>query len=155
MTKFLLLFILPLYLYANDINFDTIVKQSSKQNKQVMVFFHMEHCPWCHKMIDVSLSKQDVQDTINKYFTYIDVDIETSGNILYKNQTYSKRDFAREFNIYFYPTTLMFDDGIVIKNINGYRNKNKFTNLIKYIGTKSYKDMTIKEFIANEDFNND
>jgi len=150
--KIFLLLILSLNIYAKDINFDELVKLSNEQNKQIMVFFHMEHCPWCHKMIDVSLSDKNVMNTINKYFNYIDLDVETSGDVMYNNELISKHEFAREFNIYFYPTTLMFDDGEIVQNIKGYRNKQKFTNIIRYVGSKSYNDMNLKEFIVDLEF---
>jgi thioredoxin-related protein len=46
----------------------------------------------------------------------------------------------------------MFDNGKKIYSIKGYRNKNKFTNLIKYVGTKSYKEIDIYNFITNQEF---
>jgi thioredoxin-related protein len=153
--KLLLVLFIWQNLYAKDINFDKMIENANNNNKQIMIFFHMEHCPWCNQMIDLSLSKQDVKDTINQYFVYTDIDVESEGIVLYNNEEYSKIDFAREYNIYYYPTTIMIDNNIIVQNINGYRNKNKFTSQIKYIGTKSYKDMTLKEFIANEDFEND
>ena len=153
-TKLLFFLVLTINIYANNINFDSLAKQAISQNKQIMVFFHMEHCPWCHKIINESLSDKNIQSTIKKYYMYIDIDVETSGEIIYNNKKLSKKEFANKFNIYLYPTTLMIDN-IVVKNIIGYRNKNKYTSLIKYVGTKSYRSMDIKEFIANEDFNND
>jgi len=152
LKKIFLLLVLVINIYANEINFDELVKQSNKQNKQIMVFFHMEHCPWCHKMIDISLSDKKVMQTINKYFNYVDLDVETNGDVIYNNEVLSKHEFAREFNIYFYPTTLMFDDGEIVQNIKGYRNKQKFTNIIRYVGSKSYNTMNLKEFIIDLEF---
>jgi len=156
--KFLNILIVLLFIIninAKDIDFDSMIKEANIKNKQVMVFFHMEHCPWCHKMIDISLKDENVINIKKFNFIYIDVDVESSGFIIYKNNKISKRKFARKFNIYFYPSILMFDNGKKVEHIKGYRNKNKFTNIIKYIGSKSYKDIGIKEFIANEDFNSD
>ena len=153
--KVIVFCILTLNIYAKDINFDDMMIQANKQNKQVMVFFHMEHCPWCHQMINESLSDINIINTIKKYFIYTDMDVETSGNVMYKGETISKRTFARQFNIYFYPTTLMFKNSEVVEDIKGYRNKNKYINLIKYIGTNSQNEMTLKEFIAELDFEGD
>ena len=153
--KIALFVILSLNIYAKDINFDDMVQEAKKQNKQVMIFFHMEHCPWCHQMINESLSDINIMKTIKKYFIYTNIDVEISGDVIYKGKAISKRTFARKYNIYFYPTTLMFKNGEVVEDIKGYRNKNKYTNVIKYIGTNSQDTMTLKEFIAELDFMGD
>jgi thioredoxin-related protein len=153
--KIILFFLLSFNIYAQDINFDDITTLANNQNKQVMVFFHMKHCPWCHQMIDESINDKSIIKIIKKYFIYTSIDIETSGDVLYQGKTISKIDFARKFNIYFYPTTLMFNNKEIVENIKGYRNKNKYTNIIKYIGSHSQYKMTLKEFIAELDFQND
>ena len=149
--KIFLILNIVINLHANDINFDEL-SNSINQKKQILVFFHMDHCPWCKKLIKISLSDKEVMNTINKYFIYIDIDIQTSGNIMYEGELISKVEFARKFGIYFYPTVLMFKDGKLIENIKGYRNKQKFTNIVKYIGSKSQDKFTLKEFIVDLEF---
>ena len=150
--KLLVFLVFTINIYANNINFDSLVKQAKSQDKLVMVFFHMEYCPWCHKIINESLSDKNLQKVISKYYIYVDINTQTPGKIIYNKKEYSKNKFANKFNIYVYPTTIMFDNNNIVQNIVGYRNKNKYSSLIKYVGTKSYKNMDIKEFIANEDF---
>lgn len=135
--------------YSKIIDMDKILNN----NKQVMVFFYMQHCPWCHKMMRESLRVEDIQK-INRYFFYIDIDVEDNSKIIYNKQMISKIDFAKKFNIYFYPTTLFFENGKKIYNIKGYQNKVKFRYTTKYIDSKSYKTMDINEFITNENFIN-
>jgi len=150
--KLLLLIFLTLNLYSSDIDFDKIIKQSKEQNKQIMVFFHMKHCPWCHKMIDDSLKDENIMNQIKKDFIYVSIDVENKNKLIYNKKSINKIDFARKYNIHFYPTTLMFDDMIVVQRIRGYRNKQKFENIVKYIATKSNKNMTLKEFIVDLEF---
>jgi len=151
--KLLLLILLSINLYSSDINFDDIIKQSKKQDKQIMVFFHMEHCGWCHKMIDDSLSDKSIKKIIKDKFIFVDIDVETSGNIIFENKSIEKIDFARKYKVWFYPTTLVFENMELIQRVRGYRNKVKFLNIVKYLSSKSYKNMTLKEFIVNLEFN--
>jgi len=150
--KLLLLILLSINLYSSDINFDDIINQSKKQNKQIMVFFHMEHCAWCHKLINESLKDKSIMDNINKNFIFVDIDVETSGNIIFENKTIEKTDFARKYKVWFYPTTLMFNDMRLVQRIRGYRNKPKFINIINYVASKSYETMTLKEYIVDLEF---
>ena len=151
--KLLLLILLSINLYSSDINFDDIIKQSKKQDKQIMIFFHMEHCGWCHKMIDDSLSDKSIAKIIKDKFIFVDIDVETSGNIIFENKSIEKIDFARKYKVWFYPTTLVFENMELIQRVRGYRNKVKFLNIVKYLSSKSYKNMTLKEFIVNLEFN--
>jgi thioredoxin-related protein len=151
--KLLLLIFLSLNLYSSDINLDNIIKQSKQQNKQIMVFFHMKHCGWCHKMINDTLENESIKKIINDKFVFVDIDVETSGNIIFENKTIDKINFARKYKVWFYPTTLIFENMKIIQRIKGYRNKNKFTNILLFISSNSYKDYTLKEFIINQEFN--
>jgi len=150
--KLLLLILLSLNLYSSDINFDDIILKSKKQNKQIMVFFHMEHCGWCHKMINDSLSDKTIKKIIKDKFIFVDIDVETSGNVIYQNKSIEKIDFARKYKVWFYPTTLIFEDMELIQRVRGYRNKTKFLNIVLYLSSKSYKTMTLKEYIVNSEF---
>jgi thioredoxin-related protein len=151
--KLILLILLSINIYANETNFDNIIKTAKEQNKQIMVFFHMEHCPWCHKFINESLSDKKIQNMINKDFIFVSLDVETEGTITYQNKKMDKRDFARKYEVYFYPTTLIFNNMEIVYRIRGYRNKPKFINIINYTANKAYKSMTLKEFIVNQEFN--
>ena len=150
--KLLLLILLSVNIYASDINFDDIIKQSKKEDKQIMVFFHMEHCGWCHKMIDDSLSDKTIKKIIKDKFIFVDIDVESSGNIIFENKSVEKIDFARKYKVWFYPTTIVFENMIQIQRVRGYRNKTKFLNIVKYLSSKSYKDMTLKEYIVDLEF---
>jgi len=150
--KLLLLILLSINIYAKDIDFDKIIKVSKEQNKQIMVFFHMEHCGWCHKLIDESLNDKNIKTMINKDFNFISLDVETIGDIIYNNKKIKKLDFARDYEVYFYPTILIFDNNELVVRIKGYRNKDKFKNIINYIAKKAYKTMTLNEFIKNQEF---
>ena len=150
--KLLLLILLSVNIYASDINFDDIIKQSKKEDKQIMVFFHMEHCGWCHKMIDDSLSDKSIKKIIKDKFIFVDIDVETSGNIIFENKSVDKIDFARKYKVWFYPTTIIFENMKQIQRVRGYRNKTKFLNIVKYLSSKSYKNMTLKEYIIDLEF---
>jgi thioredoxin-related protein len=112
----------------------------------------MEHCGWCHKMINDSLSDKTIAKIIKDKFIFVDIDVETSGNIIFENKAIEKIDFARKYKVWFYPTTIVFEDMKQIQRVRGYRNKIKFLNIVKYLSSKSYRTMTLKEFIVDLEF---
>lgn len=139
---------------AKVINVDNLVNEAKKQDKQLLIFFHMTYCPACKRMVRESINSQDIIAQIKSDFIYLDMNINHDDNIIYKDFKGSIHKFAKEFNIYFYPSTIFIGkDNEVKYNLKGYRNKEKFSTVIQYISTKSYKKMSLDSFIDEKDFN--
>jgi len=153
--KILILIVsLQVLVSAKVINVDNFINQAKKQDKQVLIFFHMTYCGACKKMIRLSLNNPEIIKQIDKDFIYLDLNINHDDNIIYKDFKGSIHKFARYLNIHFYPSTIFIGrDNEVKFHLKGYRDKEKFSTVIQYVSTKSYKKMSLDSFIDEKDFN--
>lgn len=146
--KIILLFlILNISLYGTDLNIDILSKEAKKYNKQLLLFFHMTYCPYCEKMLEENFKDKKFLKEFNKNFILVDINVNDSGNIIYKEFNGDRSDFAYEYDVRFYPTTKFINDDKITYSVKGYRNKEKFDLILKYVKTKSYGKMTLEEFI--------
>lgn len=151
----ILLVSLHLISYAEIIDINHISSEAKKQNKQLLIFFHMTRCSSCKKMIKNSIEDLEIKKQIDKDFIYIDMNINNSDSVVYKNFKGTIHNFARSLNIYLYPTTIFIGmDKEVNYHLAGYRDKEKFSAVIEYVSTKSYKTMDFDSFVNERDFNN-
>ena len=145
-----LLFILcSLNLKANTkvININTIVQSASIQNKQVMVFFHMSYCGYCKRMKNRTLNNTVIQNYIDKHFILVDINIDDTEKVLLDNISYSKQDFADEFDIDLFPTVIFFDKDIdVTYTSRGYRKVKKFQKILEFIHTQAFEKVDFFDY---------
>jgi thioredoxin-related protein len=152
---FILTVSLHLISYAELINIDNIANEAKKQNKQLLIFFHMTRCGSCKKMIKNSIENLEIRKQISKDFIYIDMNINNDDIIVYKNFKGSIHNFARSFDIHLYPSTIFIGlDNEVKYHLVGYRDKEVFSTIIEYVSTKSYETMDLELFINEKEFKN-
>jgi thioredoxin-related protein len=144
--KFFFLSLFSISLFAGTIDLNKISNEAVQHKKIVMVFFHTNECPYCRKMLMESFDKKSDKDIINKDYYFIDVNIDSPDTVIYKNFKGTTAQFADFFHIKFYPNILFMEHNVVIQNIKGYRNKEKFRTILKYVSTKSYESMDLETF---------
>jgi len=104
-------------------------------------------------MIKLSLNNPEIIKHVDKDFIYLDLNINNDDNIVYKDFKGSIHKFARYLNIYFYPSTIFISrDNEVIYHLKGYRSKEKFSTVLQYVSSKSYKQMSLDSFIDEKEF---
>lgn len=54
----------------NKLSYDEILKISKEQNKKIFVFFYIDSCYWCHKMIDETLANESCRLSLKDYLIY-------------------------------------------------------------------------------------
>ena len=154
-VKFLLLLIIiSVNLYGKNIDFNTLTKQAIQENKHLLVFFSITGGQFCKKMIEDSFNEIEMDD-IEENFIFIPMNISRDDNVVYKDFKGTPKDFAHSFGIHNFPTFYFINKAkkIVFK-VNGYRTKEQFDTILKYIRTKSYQTMSLDDYIAELDMEN-
>ena len=152
-NKFYILFLFMIAMCLNinassavlDINH--IINDASKNKKQVMIFFHMTHCGYCERMKNRTLTNPQVKSYIDKHFVFIDINIDDKEKVLFKNISYSKKDFADDLDIDLFPTVVFFDeDAEITYTARGYRKIKKFQKVLEFIHTKSFETIDFFDY---------
>lgn len=150
--------ILTIFLHATSnaelINVDNIVAQAKKENKQVLLFFHMIRCGACKEMIKTSIEDAGIRKQIDRDFLYVDMNINSKDEVIHKSFKGTVHRFAKSLGIHLYPSVIFIDgDNEVKYHLVGYRDKDKFSTIIEYVSTASYKNMDLESFMNEKDFN--
>ncbi|MGB6020250.1 MAG: thioredoxin fold domain-containing protein [Sulfurimonadaceae bacterium] len=153
--KILILIVsLHVIISAKVINIDNIVNDAIRQDRQVLLFFHMTYCGACKKMKRDTIDNPYVNSLINKNFSLIRMNINDDDTVVYKDFKGSIHQFARSLDVYLYPSTMFIGtDNNIKHHLVGFRDKDKFLTVLDYVITKSYEKMTLDTFINEKDFN--
>lgn len=137
------------HLTANQsmINMNTLLSQSSKDNKYIMVFFHINNCIYCKRMESKTLQNEVIKNTIKKDFIFLDVNTDETDKIIIKNKRYSTKEFANKHDVHFFPTVLFIDsENEVIYKARGYRDILTFKKILTYISSNMFEEMSFFEY---------
>ncbi|RLI78924.1 hypothetical protein DRP05_05550 [Archaeoglobales archaeon] len=99
-------------------SYDEGLRVSRELNKPMLIFISSPTCPFCLKMREDILSDSEVKEYINTNFVpvYIDVSKEKPP-----------------FNVFSYPTFVVFYNGKVIDSWAGYAGKELFLKKLKSV----------------------
>jgi len=145
--------IIPSFAQEGMINIDQIAKEEAKeQKKHILVFFHMTYCPYCMKMINNAFSDKVAKKKMENDYIFIDINIDDSGIIKYKDFKGNKKDFSKSLAIGYYPTVLFIDkNNEIVYAMKGYRKTETFNHILDYVTKKSYEETDFAGYLFDND----
>lgn len=151
--KYIFSFLLILFSvnsFASDIiDIDKKIQKAKKQNKELMIFFHIPDCPYCEAMLDGNFKNNSIIKLIEENFILVDIYTANKVDIVFKNFKGSPKEFAKHVKATAYPATLFMDrNSNIFYSAIGYRNIQEYIHELKYIITKNYKQMPLDEFVV-------
>ena len=110
------------------------------EGKKVFISFYADWCTFCEKMEKETFRDKEVVDFVNKNFMAIRVNSEKEA------------DVAQKYFVRGLPMTWFLDPkGDKISSIPGYIPPDMFKQMLNYVHSDSYKSMTFKEFVHQND----
>lgn len=145
-TSFILLSLVSI-LFARDIDINSLTSTADKSNKTLFIFLHMTGCGYCDSMKEFTLDDDDIIEFLDKKFLFEHINVSEKDNISYKNFKGSGKEFANFIGYDFYPSSLFFDEkSNLIFALPGYQDEKRFSNILKYVDSASYKTEKFHSF---------
>jgi len=140
------LLLFPYFVNGVDFNLDKLVSDANNTQKPILLFLHKDNCRFCERMI-FNLEDKNISKTIQDKFILVDINRDDDETISFRDYNGSTRGFLKRLGVNLYPTVAFLDgNGEFIYHIIGYRNKKMFRDVLEYIYTKRYKQVTFEEF---------
>ena len=144
---------LPTWFKESFLEIQEEVKEAESNNKHVMLFMHIDRCPYCTRMLDENFRSGDRQQFIENHFDVIALNIRGDREIQWdENSSYSEKTLATELNVHFTPTLIFLNaDGKKVFQMNGYRNPAAFKHVLNYVNDKQYLNMQLVDYVSQQD----
>ena len=138
-----------------EINLNELSETARLETKHTLLFFHMSYCPYCKRMKKFVFKDKSIKDIVNNNFLFVDINVDDDDIVIYKKFKDTKREFANNLNISFYPTVVFLDEeNEVVYILKGYRSKGTFKKVLLYVKEKHYIDMEFSEYLNELEFEN-
>lgn len=144
---------LPQWFKASFLDFRSDIEEARKQGKHVMVFLHLDECPYCARMLKESFVSGDSRDFMEKNFDVIGVNVQGSLEVKWiDGATYTEKALARRLKTIATPTIVFLNlDGDKVLQLTGYRDPRALRDALEYVQSKSYRSQPFAAYVAARD----
>lgn len=125
---------------------------AEENEKKVMIFAEAEWCGYCKKMYKEVFPEQAVQDSLEKYFYSVKLDIESDRKISFNEDSMTEQQLARQFRVSSTPTFIFLDSsGNIVGGQPGFLPANIFDKLVAFVGMDLTGKESFKTYLKRHD----
>ncbi|MEL7833750.1 thioredoxin family protein [Fodinibius sp. Rm-B-1B1-1] len=125
---------------------------AEENEKKVMIFAEAEWCGYCKKMYKEVFPEKAVQDSLEKYFYSVKLDIESDRKITFNNDLMTEKQLARQFRVSSTPTFIFLDSGgSIIGGQPGFLPAEIFDKLVAFVGMDLTGKESFKTYLKKHD----
>jgi len=124
-------------------------EEAAESGKHVILFMHLNGCPYCYRMIEENFKHAPYTDFIKKNFDVIQINIKGDREIAFdQNTSVSEKALASLLKVRYTPTILFLDgNNRTVLRINGYRSVPAFEHALHYVQEKAYQRTSLSRYI--------
>ena len=125
------------------------VAEVQAENQHVMLYFHLEGCPYCYKMIEENFKHSSYTEFLQQHFAVIDINVKGDREVIFNDSvSLTEKDLARHLNVRYTPTIIFLDSSNTpVLRLNGYRSVAGFKHALDYVHEQAYQHTTLSRFI--------
>ena len=126
------------------------VEEAAESNKHVMLFLHLNGCPYCYKMTEENLKNAPYTGFIKENFDVIAINIQGDREVaLNEETTLTEKELAKMLNVIYTPAVIFLNkNNKVVARINGYRSVQQFKYVLDYVQQSAYHQTSLTQYIA-------
>ncbi|MCK4939910.1 MAG: thioredoxin family protein [Rhodospirillaceae bacterium] len=127
-----------------DYDFPTEIADAASNNKNLVVMFHKNGCPYCDKMHKRVFPHPRVLKLYNEKFVMIIVNMSGDLDVITpKGEAKAEKEFASELLVRATPVFMFYGkDGGGALRLTGYQDPDMFVAAGKYVSDGAFKDGT-------------
>ena len=130
------------------IPFQDALRAADSSGKMVLVDVWSRRCGWCARMQRETYTEPEVLRYLNAHFETgrLDIDIR-ADTVAYMGYELSSAELSAALGASGTPTTVFLDrDGTYVTRLPGFHPADRFLDVLHYMGTASYRDMSFEEY---------
>jgi thioredoxin-related protein len=140
---------LPEWFKLSFLDFQQDLDEARKQGKHLLVFLHLDECPYCARMLKENFRSGDNQAYLQKHFDVVALNIRGDRELVWVDgATHTEKELARALKVVATPTIVFLDlDGRKVLQLNGYRDPRAFRDVLEYIHGQHYRTQGLNDYV--------
>lgn len=128
------------------------VEEAAEEGKHVILFMHLNGCPYCNKMSEENFKHSVDSEFIQQHFDVIAINIKGDREVAFNEEiTLTEKALADLVKVNYTPTTVFLNqENQVVLKLNGYRSVEKFGHALRYVQEKKYTEMKLADYVEQQ-----
>ncbi|MGM0595282.1 MAG: thioredoxin family protein [Pseudomonadota bacterium] len=143
----------PDWFKASFLDLREDVAEAAAEDKQLLLYFYQDGCPYCEKLINTNFAQRDIVEKTREHFDLIAINMWGDATVtdLQGNEV-SEKAFSRNLKVQFTPTLLFLDPkGRVALRANGYYPPHKFSAALDYVAQGKHRQLAFRDYLKEHD----
>jgi len=147
---------IPSWFKDSFLDIEDDVAQASSEKKHVMLFFYLNDCPYCYKMLKDSFSETGHQQFIKDNFDVIAINTKGDREVAFTQElSLTEKQLTQKLKVQYTPAILFLDaNNKIVTRLNGYRSANKFKSVLNYVSNRAYEVLSLSEYLSQQESQN-
>ena len=125
------------------------VDEAAEEGKHVILFFQLNGCPYCDRMLTESFQGEPLTTYIQEHFDTIAINVGGDREIIFNEQvTLIEKELAELLTVRATPAIVFLNnENRSVVRVNGYRSPERFEQVLHYVKEKAYEQGTLAEYL--------
>jgi len=125
------------------------VDEATEAGKHVLLFFQLNGCPYCDRMLEEGFEAEPLTAYIQQNFDAISINVRGDREIAFNEEiSVTEKQLSEILEVAATPAILFLDeDNRTVVRVNGYRAPERFKQILEFVATKSYQTTTLADYL--------
>ncbi|QEP42622.1 thioredoxin [Ectothiorhodospiraceae bacterium BW-2] len=125
------------------------VEEAAEAEKHLLLFFHLNGCPYCDRMLEESFESEPLTGFIQQHFDSIAINVQGDREVVFSDElTLTEKALADRLNVWATPAILFLDqNNQPVARVDGYRAAARFEQVLHYVSSKAYQSTSLSDYM--------
>ena len=125
------------------------VDEASEEGRHVLLFFDLNGCPYCDRMLEESFESEPLGSYIQANFDTIAINIQGDREIAFNEEiSVTEKQLGEILKVYSTPALVFLgEDNKTVVRVNGYRAPERFKLILEFVATRSYRTTSLADYM--------
>jgi thioredoxin-related protein len=125
------------------------VDEASEEGRHVLLFFDLNGCPYCDRMLEESFEKDPLSSYIQENFDTIAINIQGDRDVAFNEEiSVSEKQLGEILEVRATPALVFLgEDNKAVVRVNGYRAPERFKLILEFVATRSYRTTSLADYM--------
>jgi len=125
------------------------VDEAAEADKHLILFFQLNGCPYCDRMLTESFQAEPLTSYIQEHFDTIAINVGGDREIVFNEEiTVIEKELAEMLTVRATPAILFLDsNNKTVVRVNGYRSPERFEQVLHFVSEKAYLEGTLADYL--------
>ena len=125
------------------------VDEATDAGKHVLLFFQLNGCPYCDRMLEEAFEAEPFTTYIQQHFDSIAINVGGDRDIAFNDEiSVTEKELSDILKVSATPAILFLDEeNKTVVRVNGYRAPERFKQILEFVATKSYQTTKLSDYM--------